>query len=58
MTSDASRAVRHPKYGIGTVVKEDDSMITVAFDGYGEKEFIKAFSELTNEPDNGSIFMS
>ncbi|MDO5520152.1 MAG: ATP-dependent helicase [bacterium] len=40
------RRVSHNKYGIGTVVKEDDIMITVAFEGYGEKEFIKAFSEL------------
>ena len=44
----AARMVRHPKYGVGTVVSEDDSMITVSFDGYGEKEFIKAFSELEN----------
>ena len=42
----AARTVRHPKYGVGTVVSEDDSMITVSFDGYGEKEFFKAFSEL------------
>jgi hypothetical protein len=42
----SARSVRHPKYGLGTVIREDDSMITVLFDGYGEKEFIKAFSEL------------
>ncbi|MDO5293555.1 MAG: ATP-dependent helicase [bacterium] len=40
------RKVSHKKYGIGTVVTEDDMMITVAFEGYGEKEFMKAFSEL------------
>lgn len=40
------KTVRHPKYGIGSVVKEDDNMITVAFDGYGEKELMKVFSEL------------
>ena len=44
--NDASSTVRHPKYGVGTVVNEDDSMITVSFDGYGEKQFIKSFSEL------------
>ena len=41
-----AKTVRHPKYGRGTVVREDDNMITVLFAGYGEKEFIKAFSEL------------
>lgn len=46
--SASVRTVCHPKYGTGTVVKEDEDMITVAFDGYGEKEFIKAFSELKN----------
>ena len=40
------RMVRHPKYGVGTVISEDENMITVSFDGFGEKEFIKAFSEL------------
>ncbi|WP_320927777.1 ATP-dependent helicase [Hungatella sp.] len=36
--------VRHETYGCGKVVEEDDTMITVEFDGYGRKEFIKAFS--------------
>jgi DNA helicase-2/ATP-dependent DNA helicase PcrA len=40
------RKVSHVKYGIGTVVLEDDIMITVEFEGYGEKEFMKGFSEL------------
>lgn len=40
------RAVCHPKYGIGIVIKEDENLITVFFDGYGEKEFVKAFSDL------------
>lgn len=40
------RSVRHSKYGLGIVVSENDEMITASFDGYGEKEFIKAFSEL------------
>jgi len=36
--------VRHETYGCGNVVEEDDTMITVEFEGYGRKEFIKAFS--------------
>lgn len=38
--------VEHPKYGQGTVIRESDDMITVAFDDYGEKELMKAFSML------------
>ncbi len=44
----ARRNVHHPKYGLGVIVNETDSMITVVFDGYGEKEFSKAFSVLKN----------
>lgn len=40
------RRVEHPKYGIGQVIKEDELMLTVAFEGYGQKEFMKGFSEL------------
>lgn len=40
------KQVRHHKYGIGKVLKEDATMIEVAFENYGVKEFIKAFSEL------------
>lgn len=40
------RCVRHPKYGTGSVVREDDMMITVDFDDYGEKELMKMFSGL------------
>jgi DNA helicase-2/ATP-dependent DNA helicase PcrA len=40
------RHVRHARYGIGTVVAEDDETITVVFDGYGEKSFAKAFAQL------------
>ena len=40
------REVKHKKYGNGTVIHEDDDMITVEFDNYGKKEFIKAFSAL------------
>ena len=31
------RRVRHPKYGTGSVVREDDMMLTVDFDDYGRK---------------------
>lgn len=40
------KQVRHKKYGIGKVCKEDDMMVEVEFENYGVKEFIKAFSEL------------
>lgn len=43
---DMNRKVKHPKYGIGVVTKENSDTITVIFDRYGEKEFIKGFSEL------------
>lgn len=41
-----SRRVVHPKYGEGNIVYEDDNIIKVMFDGYGEKEFSKLFSPL------------
>ncbi|MFL0249824.1 ATP-dependent helicase [Clostridium neuense] len=40
------KRVKHKKYGIGKVIKEDDMMVEVEFENYGVKEFIKAFSEL------------
>lgn len=40
------RIVSHPKYGQGYVVSEDQEMVTVMFDGYGEKSFSKLFSPL------------
>lgn len=40
------KQVKHKKYGIGKVIKEDDMMVEVEFENYGVKEFIKAFSEL------------
>ena len=42
----AEKRVSHPKYGEGTIISEDESMITVRFDDYGEKEMLKAFSQL------------
>lgn len=44
------RRVRHPKYGTGSVVREDDMMLTVDFDDYGEKELMKMFSGLEELP--------
>lgn len=38
--------VRHEKYGMGTVVSEDDNIVSVDFENYGQREFIKAFCEL------------
>lgn len=37
------RTVKHEKYGNGVVIKEDENMIAVDFEGYGIKEFMKAF---------------
>lgn len=41
------RHVHHPKYGDGVIINENDLMVEVMFDNYGEKEFLKAFCELT-----------
>lgn len=43
-SASAEIRVRHETYGCGKVVEEDDTMITVEFEGYGRKEFIRAFS--------------
>jgi len=40
------RRVRHERYGTGTVTEEDESKITVEFESYGVKEFLKAFTKL------------
>ena len=40
------RRARHAKYGIGVITSEDDMMIEVEFEGYGKKQFLKAFSEV------------
>lgn len=42
----ATKQVKHKKYGIGKIIKEDEMMLEVEFENYGVKEFIKAFSEL------------
>ncbi len=50
MVTTQKRRVRHPKYGTGSVVREDDMMLTVDFDDYGEKELMKMFSGLEELP--------
>lgn len=39
----------HPKYGSGKIVYEDESIIKVEFETYGEKEFSRMFCPLTIE---------
>ncbi|MDO4333334.1 MAG: ATP-dependent helicase [Eubacteriales bacterium] len=46
-TPSAAKRVRHDHYGVGIVRKEEDTKITVEFENYGVKEFIKAFTKLT-----------
>ena len=41
-----AQRVSHAKYGIGVIIGEDDDNVTVKFEDYGEKEFLKLFSEL------------
>lgn len=40
------KKVEHPKYGMGVVVSETEDIIRVQFEDYGEKELLKAFSQL------------
>ena len=37
---------RHRKYGEGILVSEDEMMIEAEFEGYGRKQFLKAFGEI------------
>lgn len=43
---DETKKVFHDKYGEGIVVYEDENIIKVLFEGYGEKEFSKLFCTL------------
>ena len=36
----------HDKYGEGYIISESDDLISVMFDGYGEKSFSKQFCPL------------
>lgn len=40
------RKGRHPKYGEGVILSEDEMMIELEFPGYGKKQFLKAFGEV------------
>ena len=40
------RKGRHPKYGEGEIISEDEMMIELEFPGYGKKQFLKAFCEV------------
>ena len=40
------RKGRHPKYGEGKIISEDEMMIELEFPGYGKKQFLKAFGEV------------
>jgi DNA helicase-2/ATP-dependent DNA helicase PcrA len=43
--------VRHPNYGVGTVIAvegdDQDRKLTVSFAGYGAKKFIERYAQLT-----------
>lgn len=43
------KRARHPKYGEGILVSEDEMMVEVEFAGYGRKQFLKAFGEVEIE---------
>lgn len=45
----AVKHARHPKYGVGILVSEDEMMVEVEFEGYGRKQFLKAFGEVVIE---------
>lgn len=43
---EKSPEAKHPKYGIGKVVYEDDQIIRIDFEAYGLKEFSKTFCSI------------
>ena len=43
---EARKKVIHAKYGEGFITSESDDMVTVDFEGYGEKSFAKLFCPL------------
>ena len=49
----AGMSVRHPKYGLGTVVRRegdgDDAKITISFPGHGLKKLVEKYAELKTE---------
>lgn len=45
---ETKRIVHHEKYGNGQVIEEDDINITIDFEDYGVKQFMKAFTKLSD----------
>jgi DNA helicase II / ATP-dependent DNA helicase PcrA len=49
----AGSTVRHPKYGLGTVLRRegdgDDAKLTVSFQGHGLKKLVEKFAGITEE---------
>ncbi len=50
-TEKMQKKVLHAKYGTGVILSEDDIIVKVLFDDYGEKELMKALAGLTYEDD-------
>lgn len=46
-SEDSTKIAIHAHYGEGIVVAEDEMTITVLFEGFGEKQFMKMFNEVT-----------
>lgn len=46
-SEDSTKIAIHAHYGEGIVVAEDEMTITVVFEGFGEKQFMKMFNEVT-----------
>ena len=49
----AGSTIRHPKYGLGTVLRRegegDDAKLTVSFPGYGLKKLIEKYAGIQEE---------
>lgn len=49
----AGATVRHPKYGLGTILRRegegDDAKLTVSFQGYGLKKLIEKYAGIQEE---------
>ena len=41
-----AKKAKHPHYGEGIVVEEDDNLVVVRFEGFGDKQFMKVFNEV------------
>ena len=39
--------LRHPKFGEGRLIKQDDLTMTIDFEGFGEKKIGKGFVKIT-----------